>query len=182
MNQPFMTRPDEALAVHESIYGHNTSFVSLDDGRILQVCLGGGFVHSEDGGITWSEPGKEDVRLPSGGMIRCQCRDTNGDPVGGSECSLVRLSGKNQIGLAARLPDVVEGQTYATRTVERKLLFWRSDDAGETWEAPVRMTAPGCTRPVTRIRFCAPPAAASCCPCSTGSARKPLGGMHTPIR
>ena len=144
MNQPFMTRPDEALAVHESIYGHNTSFVSLDDGRILRVCLGGGFVHSEDGGITWSEPGKEDVRLPSGGMIRCQCRDTNGDPVGGSECSLVRLSGKNQIGLAARLPDVVEGQTYATRPVERKLLFWRSDDAGETWEAPVRMTAPGC--------------------------------------
>ena len=143
MNQTFMTRPDEALAVHESIYGHNSTFVSLDDGRILQVCLGGAMVHSDDGGITWSQPGGEDIRNAYGSMFRCQFRDTNGDPVGGSECSLVKLSEKDAIGLAARVPDVIEGQTYATLPAQSKFVFWRSNDAGETWQPPVRMTAPG---------------------------------------
>ena len=143
MDQPFMTRPDEALAVHESIYGHNSSFVSLEDGRILQICLGGGFVYSDDGALTWSEPGNEDVRDAHGRMFRCQCRDTNGDPVGGSECSLVKLSEKNAIGLAVRTADVIAGQTYASLPAQYKFIFWRSDDAGKTWHPPVRMTAPG---------------------------------------
>ena len=143
MSQTFMTRPDEALAVHESIYGHNLSFVSLEDGRILQVCLGGAMVYSDDGGITWSEPGGEDIRSAYGSMFRCQFRDSNGTPVGGKECSLVKLTEKNAIGLAALVPDVIERQTYATLPTQYKFLFWRSDDAGRTWQPPVRMTAPG---------------------------------------
>ncbi len=46
----FMTRPEEALAINETPYGHNSSFVELDDGRILQICVGGGLCYSEDGG------------------------------------------------------------------------------------------------------------------------------------
>lgn len=57
----------------------------------------------------------------------------NGDPVGFGATSLVRLSGKG-IGLAADRRGV-KGDEH--------LLFWRSEDEGETWEAPVRMTPPG---------------------------------------
>ncbi len=147
MAPPFMTRPNEALATHYTRYGHNSSFLPLEDGRILQICLGGAFCHSDDGGLTWSEPGGENIPDANGALFQCQFRDTNGNPVGGAECSLVRLSEKNAIGLAARVPDVLEKQTYATLPLKGRLvmLFWRSDDNGRTWQPPVRMSAPGCS-------------------------------------
>jgi len=116
-----MTRPEEALAIHETNYFHSSTFVELDDGRILHAA-GTTFTTSDDGGITWSEP--------------FQRRDTNGDRVGGGGTSLVNLSGKG-IGLAAmwRSPEDLGRDSY--------LLFWRSQDAGKTWESPVRVTPPG---------------------------------------
>ena len=80
-----MTRPNEALAIHETPYFHSSTFVELDDGRVLHAA-GTAFTASEDFGITWSE--------------RFSCTDTDGNRVGGSGTSLVRLSGKG-IGLAA---------------------------------------------------------------------------------
>ncbi len=115
-----MTRPEEALAVHETPYFHSSTFVELEDGRVLHAA-GTTFTTSDDGGITWSEP-----------FTR---QDRGGNPVGGGGTSLVKLSG-NGIGLAAiwRDPEV-RGRTH--------LLFWRSEDGGETWEEPVRVTEPG---------------------------------------
>ncbi|MDE2993718.1 MAG: sialidase family protein, partial [Chloroflexota bacterium] len=74
-----MTRPEELLALHETPYFHSSTFTELDDGRILHAA-GTTFTTSDDGGITWSEP--------------FECRDTDGDPVGGSGTSLVRLAGR----------------------------------------------------------------------------------------
>ena len=61
-----MTRPEEMLAEHKTPYRHSSSFVELNDGRILHVALTN-FTHSEDGGLTWSEPYER--------------RDANGDIV-----------------------------------------------------------------------------------------------------
>ena len=83
--------------------------------------MGAAFTTSDDGGIAWS-----DLFLYA---------DTDGDKVGGSGTSLVRLSGKS-IGLAAmRRPDDNRRNTH--------LVFWRSEDSGETWEPPVRVTPLG---------------------------------------
>ncbi len=123
-----MTLPEQVLAVHETNYGHCSSFVQLDDGRILHVG-GGDFTTSEDGGITWSKAVRRN--------------DTNGNPVSGSEISLVKLSGKNSIGLAARILEEPTGTSYACPAESYFFLFWRSDDNGETWRPPIRMTAPG---------------------------------------
>ena len=138
-----MTRPEEAMAILETNYNHSSSFVQLDDGRILQVVLGAGFVTSEDGGLSWSELQAPDHVDPIGGPHKCSCHDTNGDPVYGCECSLVKLSGKNSIGLAARRTEVPSGVTYGTGRTVHYLSFWRSDDNGKTWSPPVRMSPPG---------------------------------------
>ncbi|MFQ6042763.1 MAG: sialidase family protein, partial [Candidatus Poribacteria bacterium] len=116
-----MTRPEEALAIHETNYFHSSTFVELSDGRILHAA-GATFTTSDDGGVTWSEP--------------FQRRDANGARVGGGGTSVVNLSGEG-IGLAAmwRNPEDSRRNSH--------LLFWRSEDAGETWEPPVRVTPPG---------------------------------------
>ncbi len=120
-----MTRPDEMLAVHENMYA--PGFAELDDGRVLsfaryEAATPGEeqtrFSISEDGGLTWSAPFDR--------------KDANGDPVGGGEqgaTSLVKLSGRG-VGLASNVR--TPGDMHA--------LFWRSEDGGETWVAPVRMT------------------------------------------
>ena len=80
-----MTRPEEALAIHETRYFHSSTFTELEDGRVLHAA-GTQFNTSDDGGITWSESFSH--------------ADTEGNPVGGGGTSLVRLSGSG-IGLAA---------------------------------------------------------------------------------
>jgi len=116
-----MTRPEGALAIHETRYFHSSTFTELDDGRVLHAA-GTTFTTSDDGAITWSE---EFQRL-----------DANGDPVGGGGTSLVRLSGKG-VGLAA----MRRGGPDPRRATG--VVFWRSEDGGETWEAPVQVTTPG---------------------------------------
>jgi len=121
-----MTRPEEMLAVHETTFFHSSTFVELESGRVLHVS-GTRFTSSDDGGITWSGESER--------------RDANGNPVGGGDTSLVRLSGK-AIGLAATRRDVPPPQTEHPWK-PTQLLFWRSDDDGETWSAPTRVAPPG---------------------------------------
>jgi len=115
-----MTRPEELLAVHETGFGHSSTFVELHDGRILHAA-GENFTISEDGGISWSEPFHRN--------------DVNGNAVGGGGTSLTRLSGKG-VGLSAILKDPDDARGYY-------MAFWRSVDGGETWEPPVRVSPPG---------------------------------------
>ena len=130
-----MTRPDLMLTENLSVH-HHSAFVELSDGRILQAS-GRRFSISQDGGLTWSEP--------------FQRRDKNGGPVGGGGSSLVNLDG-NSIGLAAiggseePTPDETLQERIARQERGRMsahMAFWRSDDGGETWEAPVRVTPEG---------------------------------------
>ena len=118
-----MTRPEEMLAIHHTKYFHSSTFVELDGGRILHAA-NTTFTTSDDGGITWSDEFSK--------------QDKNGDPVGGSGTGLCRLSGKG-IGLIGmwRNPDLAKART------ETYSLFWRSEDQGETWEPPTRITPPG---------------------------------------
>ncbi len=111
-----MTRPEEMLAIHETTFFHSSTFVELEDGRILHAA-GTAFTTSDDGGLTWSEP--------------FSCTDTDGNPVGGGGTCLVKLSGEG-IGLAAMCRDPLT-----------HLVFWRSEDGGTTWEPPVPVTPPG---------------------------------------
>ena len=125
-----MTLPDLMLAEHETEYGHESTFVELEDGRILHVAAYWKN-YSEDGGITWT-------RMPSEKMV-----DVDGNPVGGAEAALVKLPGRNSVGMSALVDDAPRRTTYAATPDGRGLHFWRSDDAGQTWSAPVRMTDPG---------------------------------------
>ena len=130
-----MTRREDLLAEHLTS-DHHMAFLQLADGRILRAA-GGEFIASEDGGMTWSEP--------------FQRRDKNGNVVGGGGTSMVNLSGKG-IGLAAiggRTPPP-PGETLAERAKRMEadrgtthMLYWRSDDGGETWEPPVRVAPEG---------------------------------------
>ena len=116
-----MTRPDEVLAVHNTRYFHSSTFVELDDGRVLHAASRT-FTTSDDGGLTWSG--------------ESQRRDIDGNEVGGGGTSLVKLSG-NGIGLAG----MVQGKDDPR--AKSGVVFWRSEDAGETWEPPVRVTPHG---------------------------------------
>ena len=119
-----MTRPEEMLAVHKTPYFHSSTFTELDDGRVLHAA-GTTFTYSEDGGITWSEP-----------FTR---KDSKRNPAGGGCTSLVRLSGKG-IGLAAMYrPE----QPRTGLTAGYYMRFWRSEDGGDTWEPPVRISPIG---------------------------------------
>jgi L-ascorbate metabolism protein UlaG (beta-lactamase superfamily) len=52
-----MTRPEEVLATHYTSYGHGSTFVELEGGRILHAAHTT-FTASGYGGITWSKPFK----------------------------------------------------------------------------------------------------------------------------
>ena len=121
-----MTLPDLALAIHDTTFFHTSTFVELSDGRVLHVA-GGSKTISEDRGLTWSE---------AESLI-----DVNGNRVGGAETSLVKLSEKNAIGLAARNPDEPADNSWPAPPGSIRFDFWRSDDNGLTWQPPVRMTA-----------------------------------------
>ena len=136
-----MTRPEEMLIEHKTAYFTSSTFAELDDGRILRHAYAE-FTISEDGGITWSEP--------------FQRRDSEGNLVDGH--ALVKLSGKG-VGLVGNLgkpPTPPHGETReqkAKRQAEGRaarvkgtgpyLVFWRSDDGGETWQSPVRIASNG---------------------------------------
>ena len=123
-----MTLPELAISEQEHVHSHTTTFVELADGRIF-LASWKVWQMSEDRGVTWTDAKR--------------MKDVDGNDVGDSETSLVKLSGKNSIGLAARLAEDEEPTTYATKPYSFKFLFWRSDDNGQTWQPPVRMTAPG---------------------------------------
>ncbi|MBI2496443.1 MAG: exo-alpha-sialidase [Opitutae bacterium] len=123
-----MTRPEESMAVNLTDYYHGSTFVQLADGRILQAS-NSRFCTSDDGGLTWSAPHS--------------CKDVNGDPVGGPGTGLVKLAGQG-IGLVAikRAPDKGPGTDGAARQGSY-CAFWRSEDEGRTWQAPIAVTPPG---------------------------------------
>ena len=117
-----MTRPEEALATHGPSVDMPSTFVELQDGRILAAAPdheGGtsSFTTSDDGGLTWSDPAPRS--------------DRNGDPI--HVHGLVNLSG-NGVGVVG-----VTGWA----TAESRMLFWRSEDGGETWDPPVEVTPAG---------------------------------------
>ena len=99
-----MTLPDLVLATHKTPFFHSSTFVELEDGRILHAA-GSRFTTSDDGGITWSDISER--------------HDVNGRRVGGGGSSLVKLDGKG-IGLAAMAP--MDDSDPWTRYVQ----FWRS--------------------------------------------------------
>ena len=113
-----MTLPGLMLAQHEQQFMHSTTWVELDDGRILLWCAQV-HCHSDDGGLTWSQPQFT--------------KDVNGDPVGlGKSFALVRLSGGG-VGLAANRP---------SDDGVNEILFWRSEDGGQTWQPPAALPRP----------------------------------------
>ncbi len=116
-----MTRPEEALAIRETRYFHDSSFVELDDGRVMHSAQGL-YSFSDDGGLTWSDDSRR--------------HDRNGDPVGG-DSSLVRLLGKG-VGVGGRR--INRGGKIGSFA---SVIFWRSEDGGETWEPPVQVSTPG---------------------------------------
>ena len=122
-----MTLPKLMLAEHETCCGHSSTFVELDDGRILHVA-GHWKSHSDDGGLTWTPLSTEKMADVEGGLVR-------GD-------SLVKLSGKHSIGAVGQRRDEPAPTTYAQTPNCSGIFFWRSDDDGETWQPPVRMSAP----------------------------------------
>jgi hypothetical protein len=125
MNNVPMTLPELALAIHDTPFFHGSSFVQLGDGRILHVCAQW-VNYSEDGGLTWSE------------------MEEQGDPIRNNmgNNSLVKLDGRNAVGLAGRVPWEPPQSTWASPSDCQGFWFWRSEDGGETWEPPVRMTPP----------------------------------------
>ena len=116
-----MTMPNLVLATHKTKFFHSSTFVELHDGRVLHAA-GTVFTTSDDGGITRSD--------------EFERRDTAGNLVGGGGTSLVKLDGKG-IGLAAMAPGNPDDPW------DRGVQFWRSEDSGETWEPPVRVSPPG---------------------------------------
>ena len=114
-----ITRPDELLALHEVPYGHSTTWVQLEDGRILMFTGGGSFRTSDDGGLSWSEPFPGS--LEGGGELQ------RGDT------SLVRLN-DGAIGLAGT-------QRSSSHRGDVAMVFHRSEDGGRTWSQPIRMNS-----------------------------------------
>lgn len=113
-----MTRPEEALAIHEQQYFHSLTFTGLDDGRIL-LSNGKEFRYSEDGAISWGEPFMGEV--------------AEGPPLEGSCACLVNLSG-DALGLAT-----MRQRPGSQSSNDTEMSFRRSEDQGRTWSAPTVM-------------------------------------------
>ena len=127
-----MTLPELAISIQSRPFGHTSTFVELENGRILHASYRA-LEWSDDVGMTWSRAQHEDELMV----------DINGDPVGGAETSIVKLSGKNAVGLCARIPGAMAEGTWAMPTRNLGFKFWRSNDGGKTWQPPVIMTPPG---------------------------------------
>jgi len=113
-----MTRPHEALAIHDQQYGHSATFAGLQGGRIL-LFGGGELTVSDDGGLSWGRP--------------YQPMDENGEVVAARSASLVSLSG-GAIGLATTR--AMAGVDSRGKT---EMVFRASEDEGRTWSPPVVM-------------------------------------------
>jgi len=109
------TRPDLALAIHEQNFFHSVSMVERADGSLL-LCAGD-FCTSNDRGLTWSK--------------MFTCTDAKGDTVAGQ--NMVRLEGDG-VGVMGQKP--LDYGRY-------EVIFWRSEDGGKTWAAPVPVSPPG---------------------------------------
>ncbi len=118
-----MTLPELVISEQPHIHSHTTTWVELDDGRIFLASFQV-YQYSEDRGLTWS---------PAQRM-----KDINGDDVGGSCTCLVKLSQNKSIGLVAQTKPSAEDLHWEGR----QLLFWRSDDNGETWQLPTPISPP----------------------------------------
>ena len=127
-----MTMPELAISIQARPFGHNSSFVGLEDGRVLHAS-DRVLEWSDDGGLTWSQTWHDNEFMA----------DTSGDLVGGAETSLVKLSDRNAVGLCARLPGAMVEGTWAMPTRSLGFKFWRSNDGGKTWQPPVIMSPPG---------------------------------------
>ena len=112
-----MTRPEEALAMHDITYHFACGYVERADGSILKIS-GTKFSTSDDGGITWSDP--------------YECRDPDGELVQGR--SMARLEG-DAIGLSNCSQLASDGPR--ARCCET---FRRSEDGGKTWGLPLRLS------------------------------------------
>ena len=128
-----MTLPELMISQQAHPFSHTSSYVRLDDGRIFHGSYGASTT-SSDNGMTWA-----DTRL---------MRDTNGKQLYSQ--TIVRLAGKNAIGSIGeqRLrQELCWKPTWPTPYAQMKrscqVLFWRSDDGGETWQLPVPVTPHG---------------------------------------
>ena len=108
-----MTLPDLVLSTQAHPYSHTSSYVNLDDGRICHASFNV-INYSEDGGLTWSEPE--------------QMLDADGNRIAAGSTSLVKLSGKNSIGMA-HISHIFSGDKMPPLW-EIGMLFHRSDDNG----------------------------------------------------
>ena len=123
-----MTLPELVISTQYHPYSHTSSFLDLDDGRILHTS-GGVSNFSEDGGLTWS-----DQKL---------LKDTNGDDIFATSVLKLR-DGKNALGLVGKIRNAPPAETpYPDFGAGGWVVFWRSDDLGETWSPPMRLTPPG---------------------------------------
>ncbi len=113
-----MTRPEEALAIHDQSYSHSLTFVGLEGGRIL-LSNGRIFRHSDDGGVSWSEEYAGET--------------ADGEPLEGSCACMVKLSG-GAIGLATMRIKPGSDVVYDT-----EMVFRRSEDGGRNWSPAVVM-------------------------------------------
>ena len=127
-----MTLSKLAISIQARPFDHNSSYVELEDGRIIH-CGKRVREWSDDGGLTWSQTWHDDEFMV----------DVDGNPVGDAETSLVKLSGRNEIGLAARVSDEPAETEYAMPARCFHFRFWRSTDGGETGQRSVRMSPPG---------------------------------------
>lgn len=111
MNNVPMTRPEEALAIHEQHFG-GVAFLELEGGRIL-FTSGPLFSISADGGISWSDP--------------FHAIDEKDEPLVGGNASLVSLSG-GAIGMAT-----IRRKPGAANVYDTEMVFRTSEDEGKTW-------------------------------------------------
>ena len=120
-----MTRPEEALARIDG-RGSAAGFTELADGSILMAYEVAGrrgphFATSKDSGLSWSDP--------------VAYRAADGTPLKGSgEFNVIRLAGQG-VGYVGRTSNGPDDPSH--------LLFYRSEDLGKTWQAPVRISPPG---------------------------------------
>lgn len=120
-----MTRPEDALAIHTDDCFRRPTFAGLADGRIVMTD-GRLFYVTDDGGVTWSEGTEQ--------------RDSDGNPVLGS--SMTNLGG-NALGLVGAWSDPAAQRFSWESKRTAHMLFWRSEDGGETWAPPVHIQPPG---------------------------------------
>lgn len=109
-----MSRPEAALAIHNTKCGYNITWAQLDSNRII-LNTSSGFAYSDDCGMSWSEP--YEGKHASGESVSA----------GGSLVSL----GRGVMGMtfvAGKPPSSSSG---------RRLYFCKSTDEGHTWSAPV---------------------------------------------